>query len=267
MQKLGGLAEMAGFLQGRCAKRRGRRSQPNPMVASPAALREVGLCLIDQQKGIPGRTAHYSEKPGRGSRRFRLPRRDAAAVMAGISEPAPDFVACLPCSGPRIMRTGSAPRFAPSPISACQRFPKGPDRIGIRHRVGQIQTEKAHERQPVADQVFGPLVRQIVAGLQNQRFQHQHLIEGRPPAFRAVRARHRALQIRPKQFEIDHPAQPLQPLAESCFSRSSMSKKPACPASPPPAQTRPIESQTRKTARFLQAFDFGRNVDAFLTDF
>ena len=53
---------------------------------------------------------------------------------------------------------------------ARQRFAKGPDRIGVRHRVGQPEAEKAHERQPVADQVFGALVRQIVAGLQDRAF-------------------------------------------------------------------------------------------------
>ena len=46
-----------------------------------------------------------------------------------------------------------------------QRFAEGPDRIGVGHGVSQPQTEKPHERQPVPDQVFGALVRQIVAGL------------------------------------------------------------------------------------------------------
>src|SRR5271170_213902 len=33
-----------------------------------------------------------------------------------------------------------------------------------------------NRRQPVPDQVFGAFVRQIVAGLQNQRLEHQHMI-------------------------------------------------------------------------------------------
>jgi hypothetical protein len=52
-----------------------------------------------------------------------------------------------------------------------------------------------------------------VARLQNERLEHQHVIKRRPPAFRAVRARHRPLQIRPEHFEIDHRAQPLQAVA------------------------------------------------------
>jgi len=83
---------------------------------------------------------------------------------------------------------------------------------------------------PVLDQILGALVRQIVASLQDECLEHQHVIERRAPAFRAVRARQRPLQIRPKQFEIDYCAQPLQAcrlLAESSLNRSSMSKNPA----------------------------------------
>ena len=103
-------------------------------------------------------------------------------------------------------------RFPRDP-GARQRLAEDPDRVGVRHRIGHPQTEKAHERQPVADQIFGPLVRQIVAGLQDQRFEHQHVVEGRAAAFRAVRAQHRALQIRPEQREIHHPIQPFQAVA------------------------------------------------------
>ena len=91
---------------------------------------------------------------------------------------------------------------------------------------------------PVLDQILGALVRQIVASLQDECLEHQHVIERRASApcssqgqaFRAVRARQRPLQIRPKQFEIDYCAQPLQAcrlLAESSLNRSSMSKNPA----------------------------------------
>ena len=41
-------------------------------------------------------------------------------------------------------------------------------------------------RQPVLDQVFGPFVRQGVHRLQQQDFEHQHVVEGRPAALRAV---------------------------------------------------------------------------------
>jgi hypothetical protein len=55
------------------------------------------------------------------------------------------------------------------------------------------------------------------------------VIEGRAAPFRAVRAWHGALEIGTEQLEIHHRIQPFQAvaLAESCFSRSSMSKNPA----------------------------------------
>jgi hypothetical protein len=56
-------------------------------------------------------------------------------------------------------------------------------------------------------------MRQIVAGLQNQRFEHQHAINRRPAAFRAVRAWHRAIEIRPEQLEIHHRIQAFQAVA------------------------------------------------------
>src|SRR5207253_7262721 len=43
-----------------------------------------------------------------------------------------------------------------------QRLTKQPDRGGIRHRVLELQIEKAHERYAVADQVLSPIVREIV---------------------------------------------------------------------------------------------------------
>jgi hypothetical protein len=123
-----------------------------------------------------------------------------------------------------------------------QRLAEAPDRIGIRHRVGQPQAEKAHKRQPVADQIFGALVRQIVAGLQNQGFEHQHVIKRRSAAFRAVRAWHGAFEIRPKQLKIHDRIQPfqavtlgrelLQPILDIKKSRLPRHCRP--PASPNP---------------------------------
>src|SRR5881392_2355518 len=46
-----------------------------------------------------------------------------------------------------------------------QRLTKQPDRGGIRHRVLELQIEKAHERYAVADQVLSPIVREIVERL------------------------------------------------------------------------------------------------------
>src|SRR6266566_513174 len=48
-----------------------------------------------------------------------------------------------------------------------QRLAKQPNRGGIRHRVLELQIEKAHERYAVADQVLSPIVREIVERLQH----------------------------------------------------------------------------------------------------
>jgi hypothetical protein len=123
----------------------------------------------------------------------------------------------------------------PRDLGSRQRFAKGPDRIGVGHRVGKPETEKAHERQPVADQLLGPLVRQIVARLHKERLEHQHVIEGRAAALCAVRTRHRALQIAAEQLEIDHRVQPLEAVA---FGRDLpqplVNVKKPCPRIPAP---------------------------------
>jgi hypothetical protein len=86
-----------------------------------------------------------------------------------------------------------------------------------------------------------------VTGLQNQRFEHQHVIEGWAAAFRAVRAWHRALEICPEQLKIHHRTQPFQTVAlgRELLQPLINVKKPRLTAHPrPPAQTRIIESQT-----------------------
>jgi hypothetical protein len=98
-------------------------------------------------------------------------------------------------------------------LGSRQCFAKGPDRIRIRHCVGKPQTEKAHERQPVLDQILGSLVRQAVAGLQDRRLEHQHMIESRPIASRSLRARYRSFQIAAEQLEINEYIQPFQLIA------------------------------------------------------
>src|SRR5258708_25902409 len=61
-----------------------------------------------------------------------------------------------------------------------QRLAKQPDRGGIRHRVLELQIEKAHERYAVADQVLSPIVSEIVERLQHHDLQLQDLVEGLP---------------------------------------------------------------------------------------
>ena len=131
-------------------------------------------------------------------------------------------------------------RWFPRKLGARQRLTKAPDRIGVWHRISEVQPEKTHKRQPVADQVFGALVRQIVAGLQNQRFEHQHVIERRAAAFRAVRAWHRAFEIRPEQREIHHRIQPFQAVAlgrELLQPLVNVEKPALSPHPRPPART------------------------------
>src|SRR5256885_548333 len=59
-----------------------------------------------------------------------------------------------------------------------QRLAKQPDRGGIRHRVLELQIEKAHERYAVADQVLSPIVREIVERLQHQDLELQDRVIG-----------------------------------------------------------------------------------------
>lgn len=94
-----------------------------------------------------------------------------------------------------------------------QRLAKCPDRIGVRHHIGQAEPEKAHERQAVLDQILGALVGERVHRLQDQDFEHQHMIERRPTALRAITARRRRFQVWPKHLKVDHGLDPLQIVA------------------------------------------------------
>jgi hypothetical protein len=58
-----------------------------------------------------------------------------------------------------------------------------------------------------------PLPPQAVHRLQQQDLEHQHAIEGRPAALRAVRARHRPLQLRAEHREIHQRGDPLEVIA------------------------------------------------------
>src|SRR5262249_26065184 len=75
-----------------------------------------------------------------------------------------------------------------------QRLAKQPDRRGIRHRVLELQIEKAHERYAVADQVLSPIVREIVERLQHQDLELQDrvigLADGVALALLGLRLRH-----------------------------------------------------------------------------
>ncbi len=67
-----------------------------------------------------------------------------------------------------------------------------------------IRTTPVPYMNDIIDQEFGPLVRQRVAGLQDQDAEHQ--IAGRSVALRAIPARHGAFQLRPERLEIHQAA-------------------------------------------------------------
>lgn len=96
---------------------------------------------------------------------------------------------------------------------ASQRFAERPNRIGVRHRIGQAQPEEAHERQPVLDQILGPFIRQAMRRLQDQDLEHEHMVERRAPALRSTRPWNRSRQIRPEYLEIHDGVQPFEVVA------------------------------------------------------
>src|SRR5260370_20785698 len=91
-----------------------------------------------------------------------------------------------------------------------QRLAKQPDRGGIRYWLLEFQIEKAHERQPVADQVLVLLVREIVERLQHHDLELQDrvigLAAGVALALLGLRLRHRldvSAEILPSHHLLD----------------------------------------------------------------
>src|SRR6266481_9565380 len=91
-----------------------------------------------------------------------------------------------------------------------QRLTKQPDCGGIRHRVRELQIKKAHERQPVTDQVLGLLVREVVERLQHHDLELQDRIIGLAAgvalALLGLRLRHRldvSAEILPSHYLLD----------------------------------------------------------------
>ena len=58
--------------------------------------------------------------------------------------------------------------------------------FGIRHAIRQPQTKEAHEGQAVVNQVFRPLLGQIVQHLDDQNSEHQHWIKRQATALASV---------------------------------------------------------------------------------
>ena len=64
-----------------------------------------------------------------------------------------------------------------------QELAEQPDRAGVRNSPMQVEAQKTHEAQPVADLELGLLVRQPVKRLEHQDLEHHHRIHRRPAAF------------------------------------------------------------------------------------
>src|SRR4029077_14311723 len=97
--------------------------------------------------------------------------------------------------------------------------------------------------------------------LKNEDLEHQHVIEGWPPALRSVRARHSGFQRRPKPLEIDESLHALQivalgrPLREPLVE-IKQTRRPIHHVRTPLA-TDPSESINRSFAqRFLEVSSF-----------
>jgi hypothetical protein len=63
--------------------------------------------------------------------------------------------------------------------SSRQAFPEEPDVACVGHSVVQPEAQKAHEREPVVDQILRPLVGEPVRGLDHEDFEHHHRIKRR----------------------------------------------------------------------------------------
>lgn len=98
-------------------------------------------------------------------------------------------------------------------LGQSERLAEEPDRVGIRHRVGQLEGEEAHREKPLIDQEFGALVRQRVAGLQDPHLEHEHEVEWWATTLRSVRAGNGTGEAGPERLEIDDAAQPLRRVA------------------------------------------------------
>ena len=57
-------------------------------------------------------------------------------------------------------------------------FAKQPDRLGIGDALSQIEPQEPHEGQTVTDLVLSLLIGQVIQGLQDEDFEHQHGIKG-----------------------------------------------------------------------------------------
>ncbi|EGE46695.1 Hypothetical protein APO_2757 [Acetobacter pomorum DM001] len=137
----------------------------------------------------------------------------------------------------------------------CQTLTKQPDRFGIRHAVRQPQSQKAHERQAVVDQILCPFIRQIVQRLDDQNFEHQHRIKRRTSAFTSVRIGQSQLQIRAEHLKIHSPGKGLQLIAKPAQpSKALFNIKETRLLHLPPSPINAEEMESHRTAQRQRVF-------------
>ncbi len=89
-----------------------------------------------------------------------------------------------------------------------------PDRLRVRHPVGEAEPEEAHEGEPVVDQELGAVVREVVLRLDHQDLEHHDGVERRPAAPGAIAVVERRVELRPEHLEIDHGRECLELIAD-----------------------------------------------------
>jgi hypothetical protein len=145
--------------------------------------------------------------PAAADRVFLAPRepRPARLNHAGVDDlPAHGEVAGVPQGG---IEPGEQ---APDGAGPGQLLAIEPDRLGVGDGIVQRESHEAHDREPVADLVFGLVVRERIERLHHKDLEHQHRVVRRPATPGPVRARERHLQLAPKQLEVDDHRQSLK---------------------------------------------------------
>jgi hypothetical protein len=154
----------AAFLLGlSTARARDGRRRPSP----PVQGRRQALTSHSAQSKIPVTSPSRACSGGSrdtatrhsSCRWWRPPSRPAAALPSRTGGSSSSAGAAYLISIPSFARS-SWKAFFLGEKHKRQRLPERPDRVGVRHRVGEPEPEEPHELQPVLDQELGTLVRQ-----------------------------------------------------------------------------------------------------------
>ena len=83
-------------------------------------------------------------------------------------------------------------------------FAKQPDSFGIGDALIQIESQKPHEGQTVTDLIFSLIIGQVIEGLQDKDFEHEHGIKGGTAALLPLGAAEDRLESRTTCFSRNH---------------------------------------------------------------